>query len=44
MRFLTTGIADVAGLRSTWFADPWGVVFILLEKGDRDRPYWGQPV
>lgn len=44
VRFLTSGIADVAGLRSTWFVDPWGVVFILLEKSDRDRPYWSQPV
>jgi methylmalonyl-CoA/ethylmalonyl-CoA epimerase len=40
--FLTDGIADVAGLRTTWFVDPWGVVFILLEKGRRDRPYWRQ--
>ena len=40
--FLTTGIADVAGLRTTWFRDPWGVVFILIEKEHRDRPYWRQ--
>jgi catechol 2,3-dioxygenase-like lactoylglutathione lyase family enzyme len=44
VRFLTAGIADIAGLRSTWFADPWGVVFIVLEKAHGDRPYWGQPV
>lgn len=41
--FLTTGIADIAGLRSTWFVDPWGVVFILVEKKDRAHPYWRQP-
>ena len=40
--FLTTGIADVAGVRTSWFRDPWGVVFILLEKRRRDRPYWRQ--
>jgi catechol 2,3-dioxygenase-like lactoylglutathione lyase family enzyme len=40
--FLTDGIADVAGLRTTWFVDPWGVVFILLEKGRTERPYWRQ--
>jgi catechol 2,3-dioxygenase-like lactoylglutathione lyase family enzyme len=41
--FLTAGIADVAGLRTTWFHDPWGTVFILLEKRDGQRPYWRQP-
>src|SRR4051794_2968161 len=40
--FLTAGIADVAGLRTTWFRDPWGVVFILVEKSLTDRPYWRQ--
>jgi hypothetical protein len=42
VRFLTEGIASVAGLRTTWFTDPWGVVFILVEKGRPDRPYWRQ--
>jgi nitroreductase/predicted enzyme related to lactoylglutathione lyase len=40
--FLTTGIADVAGVRTTWFVDPWGVVFILVEKKHATRPYWRQ--
>ena len=40
--FLVGGIAGIAGLRTTWFRDPWGVVFILLEKGHADRPYWRQ--
>jgi catechol 2,3-dioxygenase-like lactoylglutathione lyase family enzyme len=43
VRFLTTGIAEVAGLRTCWFTDPWGVVFILVEKSDPSRPYWRQP-
>lgn len=43
VRFLTTGTAEVAGLRTCWFTDPWGVVFILLEKSDPSRPYWRQP-
>jgi methylmalonyl-CoA/ethylmalonyl-CoA epimerase len=42
VRFLTAGIADIVGLRSTWFVDPWGVIFILLEKADPHRPYWRQ--
>jgi catechol 2,3-dioxygenase-like lactoylglutathione lyase family enzyme len=40
--FLTSGIADVAGLRTTWFHDPWGTVFILMEKRREDHPYWAQ--
>ncbi len=40
--FLTSAVADVAGLRTTWFCDPWGTVFILMEKQRHDRPYWGQ--
>ena len=40
--FLTTGIADVADLRTTWFSDPWGTIFILVEKRHDDRPYWRQ--
>jgi catechol 2,3-dioxygenase-like lactoylglutathione lyase family enzyme len=40
--FLVAGIADVAGLRTTWFHDPWGTVFILVEKRHGDRPYWRQ--
>ena len=45
VRFLTadhTG-AGIAGLRTTWFQDPYGVVFILMEKSDSERPYWRQP-
>ena len=42
VEFLTNGIADVAGLRTTWCHDPWGTVIILLEKSVDDRPYWGQ--
>jgi catechol 2,3-dioxygenase-like lactoylglutathione lyase family enzyme len=42
VRFLTSGLADIAGLRTAWFADPWGVVFILMEKGRPERPYWRQ--
>jgi catechol 2,3-dioxygenase-like lactoylglutathione lyase family enzyme len=42
VEFLTSEIADVAGLRTTWFRDPWGTVLILLEKRHQDRPYWRQ--
>ena len=36
------GIADVARVRTTWFVDPWGVVFILVEKSRPERPYFAQ--
>ena len=42
VEFLTSGVADVAGLRTTWCRDPWGTVIILMEKSDHDRAYWGQ--
>jgi catechol 2,3-dioxygenase-like lactoylglutathione lyase family enzyme len=42
VHFLVTGVADVARLRTTWFADPWGVVFILIEKSRPERPYYAQ--
>ncbi|HEY3833107.1 MAG TPA: VOC family protein [Acidimicrobiia bacterium] len=42
VHFLTTGIADVARLRTTWFEDPWGVVFIVVEKSRPGRPYFAQ--
>jgi catechol 2,3-dioxygenase-like lactoylglutathione lyase family enzyme len=44
VEFLTSGVADVAGLKTTWCHDPWGTVIIVLEKSDGDRPYWGQLV
>jgi catechol 2,3-dioxygenase-like lactoylglutathione lyase family enzyme len=40
--FLTAGNAGVAGLRTCWFVDPNGVVFILMEKSKADRPYYRQ--
>jgi catechol 2,3-dioxygenase-like lactoylglutathione lyase family enzyme len=42
VRFLVGGIADVARVRTTWFVDPFGVVFILVEKSRPDRPYFAQ--
>ncbi len=42
VRFLVSGIADVARVRTTWFVDPWGVVFILVEKSRPGRPYFAQ--
>ena len=39
---LTRGAADVAGLRTTWVRDPFGVTWILLQKSARERPYWHQ--
>ena len=43
VRFLVNGVADVAGVRTTWIADPWGNVLILVEKVRRpDRPYYRQ--
>ncbi len=42
VEFLTSGVAAVAGLKTTWCRDPWGTVIILMEKRKDDRPYWGQ--
>ena len=42
VRFLVEGIADVANVRTTWFVDPWDVVFILVEKSKPGRPYFAQ--
>jgi catechol 2,3-dioxygenase-like lactoylglutathione lyase family enzyme len=42
VRFLVDGVADVARVRTTWFVDPWGVVFILVEKSRPERPYFSQ--
>jgi len=42
VQFLTRGVAEIAGLRTTWFADPHGLVFILLEKRDSAKPYYAQ--
>ena len=42
VRFLVDGIAGLARVRTTWFADPWGVVFILVEKSRPNRPYFAQ--
>jgi catechol 2,3-dioxygenase-like lactoylglutathione lyase family enzyme len=41
-QFMVQGVADVAGLRTTWFRDPFGVVFILLEKSKPQHPYYRQ--
>jgi len=43
VRFLVDGVAEVAGLRTTWIADPWDNVLILVEKVRQpDRPYFKQ--
>jgi catechol 2,3-dioxygenase-like lactoylglutathione lyase family enzyme len=43
VRFLVDGIADVAGVRTTWITDPWDNIFILVEKVRRpDQPYYRQ--
>jgi len=40
--FLTSGIASVARVRTTWCVDPWGTVLILVEKRDPTKPYYAQ--
>jgi len=42
VRFLVSGIAEIVGLKTTWLADPWGNVFILMEKRDPEKPYYNQ--
>jgi catechol 2,3-dioxygenase-like lactoylglutathione lyase family enzyme len=43
VRFLVASVAEVAGLVTTWFTDPWNNVFILVEKVRHpDRAYYRQ--
>lgn len=42
VQFIVSGIAEVARVRTTWFRDPWGVTFILVEKSRPQRPYYAQ--
>jgi catechol 2,3-dioxygenase-like lactoylglutathione lyase family enzyme len=42
VRFLTRGTARIAGLQTTWFEDPYGNVFILMEKSAKQLPYFRQ--
>jgi methylmalonyl-CoA/ethylmalonyl-CoA epimerase len=46
VRFLVSGIADVARVRTTWFVElcgsKKGLVFILVEKSRPERPYFSQ--
>jgi catechol 2,3-dioxygenase-like lactoylglutathione lyase family enzyme len=42
VRFLTSGVAEIVGLRTTWFEDPNRLVFILMEKRDGAKPYYAQ--
>jgi catechol 2,3-dioxygenase-like lactoylglutathione lyase family enzyme len=39
---LTSSVADVAGLRTAWVRDPFGVIWILVQKTHAERPYWHQ--
>lgn len=40
--FLTRGISEIAGLKTTWLRDPWGLVLILMEKTEPALPYFQQ--
>jgi catechol 2,3-dioxygenase-like lactoylglutathione lyase family enzyme len=42
VEFIVRDVAEIAGLRTTWFRDPWGNVFILMEKRDPAKPYYAQ--
>jgi catechol 2,3-dioxygenase-like lactoylglutathione lyase family enzyme len=43
VEFIVAGFADVAGVRTTWFKDPWENPFILVEKVRRPHnPYYRQ--
>jgi hypothetical protein len=39
---LLTGTAQISGLATTWFEDPYGNVFILMEKSAPELPYFRQ--
>ena len=40
--FLTRGVAEIVGLKTTWFKDRYGLVYILMQKSRTDRPYYRQ--
>ncbi len=40
--FLTKGIASIVGLKTTWFKDRYGIVFILMQKRYPEKPYFRQ--
>lgn len=42
VEFLTSGIAGIVGLETTWLKDRYGLVYILMQKGRADRPYYRQ--
>jgi len=42
VRFLTRGTAGITGLETCWFEDPYGNVFILMEKSAAQLPYFRQ--
>jgi len=42
VRFLTRGTARITQLETAWFEDPYGNVFILMEKSAKQRPYYRQ--
>jgi len=42
VEFLTRGIAEIVGLKTTWFRDRYGLVYILMQKSRAERPYYRQ--
>jgi catechol 2,3-dioxygenase-like lactoylglutathione lyase family enzyme len=42
VRFLTDRTARITGLETSWFEDPYGNVFILMEKSAKHLPYFRQ--
>ncbi len=42
VEFLTRGIADIVGLKTTWFKDRYGRVYSRRAKSQADRPYYQQ--
>ena len=42
VEFLTQDSADIVGLKTSWFKDPYGLVYILMEKSAEDRAYYRQ--
>ena len=42
VRFLTDRTAEITGLETAWFEDPYRNVFILMEKSAKQLPYFRQ--
>jgi hypothetical protein len=42
VRLVTRGTAQITGLETGWFEDPYGIAFILMERSAKQLGYFRQ--